>query len=114
MTDKDFAVATIAGIPQVGGVNRKPTYLVLLEDTSGKKNSYQKFIALDKPDSQNGFIMTKGFFCDLSEDEIFKTFADILTRTPKEAILDVWFPWHRVCSVRSLVFNANKLQTLVK
>lgn len=111
MTDKDYTVVAIAGLPTVAAVNKKPIYLIYL---STNKTTFQKFIAIDKPDSQNGFISTKGFFTELPEDEIIKTFNDLLTQTPKELILDMWFPWHRVHSVRSLVFNANKLQTLVK
>ena len=108
MSDKDFAVGAIAGVPAFGALNKKPPYLVTLEDASGKKNSFQKFITLDKPDTQNGFLMTKGFFTESSEDEIIKNFNDLLTATSKDLIIDVWFPWHRVVSVRSLVFNANK------
>jgi hypothetical protein len=114
MSDKDFSVGAIVGVPTVGALNKKPIYLLTLEDASGKKNSFQRFIALDKPDSQNGFLMTKGIFSELSEEEITKNFSEILTATPKELILDVWFPWHRIISVRSLVFNANKVATLNK
>ncbi len=110
MSDKDFSVGAIASIPTFGALNKKPIYLISLEDTSSKKgaSNCQRFISLDKPDSQNGFILAKGIFSDCSEEEISKTFSDILTSAPKEAILDMWFPWHRVLSIRSLVFNANK------
>lgn len=115
MSDKDFTVGTVSNFPTVASASKKPIYLVILEDTtSSKKTSFQKFIAIDKPDSQNGFIMTKGIFSDLPEEEIIKTFSDILTSSPKDLILDMWFPWHRIISIRSLVFNANKLSTLVK
>lgn len=115
MSEKDFTVSTVSGFPAVASVNKKPIYLVTLDDpSSSKKASFQKFISIDKPDSQNGFIMAKGLFCDLPDEEIIKTFSDILTSSPKELILDMWFPWHRIISVRSLVFNANKLATLIK
>lgn len=110
MTDRDYAVGAVGMIPTAGAINKKPIYLIHLSH----KTTFQKFIAIDKPDSQNGFISTKGFFTDLPEEEVIKTFSELLTQTPKELILDMWFPWHRVHSVRSLVFNANKLQTLVK
>lgn len=112
MSDKDFAIGAIAGIPTVGALNKKPPYLVVLEDPSGKKNSCQKFLTLDKPDSQNGFLMVKGFFTECAEEEIIKNFSDILTATPKDTIIEVWLPWHRVVSVRSLVFSANKVTSL--
>ena len=114
MTEKDFAISTVSSIPIMGTLSRKPIYLVTLENLIQKKGSFQLFIAVDKPESQNGFILAKGFFSDLPEEEIIKTFSDILTKTSKDLMLDMWFPWHRICSVRSLVFNANKLQTLVK
>ena len=113
MTDKDFAVSTVVGIPSIGAISKKPVYLISLEDSNHKK-PHQKFIAIDKPDSQNGFIMVKGFFSNLTDEEIIKTFTDILTRTPKEDILDMWFPWERIISVRSLVFNANKVANLAR
>ena len=114
MSDKDFTVRAIVSVPTIGALNKKPIYLITLEDSSGKKNSFQRFIALDKPDSQTGFLMVKGIFSELAEEEITKNFSDILTAAPKELILDVWFPWHRVVSVRSLVFNANKPATINK
>lgn len=105
-SDKDYVVSSV-GVPMViGAINKKPLYLVTL--TSEAKKPQEKFISIDRPDSQNGFIFAKGFFSDLDSEEIIKTFSDLLTKTPKELILDMWFPWHRVCSVRSLVFNANK------
>lgn len=111
MTDRDYAVSAVGMIPTAGAINKKPMYLIHLSTT---KSGFQKFVAIDKPDSQNGFILVKGFFSEATEEDIIKTFNDLLTQTPKELILDMWFPWHRVHSVRSLVFNANKLQTLVK
>jgi hypothetical protein len=114
MSDKDFNVSAISSFPAVATVSKKPLYLVTLEPSGKKGGSYQKFIAIDKPDSQNGFITAKGFFTESPEDEVIKTFSELLTSTPKELILDMWFPWHRVVSVRSLVFNANKATTLIK
>jgi hypothetical protein len=113
MSEKDFGVS-VTGIPQVGQVSKKPRYLVLLEDNSGKTKSLKSFISVDKPDLLDGFIAVKGFFSDLSEDVISKTFVDIVESTPKESILDMMFPWHKIHSIRSLVFNANKPSTLVK
>lgn len=113
MPEKDFAVGSV-GIPSVGHISKKPSYLVLLEETVGKTKGLKHFIAIDRPDPVNGFISVKGIYSDLSEDEISKSFAEILASTPKEQILDMMFPWHRVYSIRSLVFNANKPSTLVK
>lgn len=92
--------------------SKKPSYLITLEDTSSKKaDRFQRFISLDKPELLNGFIQVKGIFSDKSEDEIIKTFVDILTNSSKELILEMMFPMHRICSIRNLVFNAVKTVT---
>jgi hypothetical protein len=91
---------------------KKPPFLITLDDgATGKTRNFQRFISLDKPLSENGFIQVKGIFCDKDEDEIIKGFADILTNTSKEFILEMMFPLHRVYSIRSLVFNAVKSVT---
>ena len=105
MPEKDFAVGSV-GIPTVGKVSSKPHYLVTLTNPAGKKPVH--FIALDKPDLLNGFIQVKGIFSDLSEEELVKSFSEVVASTPLESRLDMMFPWHRVLSVRSLVFNAHK------
>jgi hypothetical protein len=88
---------------------KKPPFLVTLDDgVTGKTRNFQRFISLDKPLSENGFIQVKGIFCDKDDDEIIKGFSDILTSTSKELILEMLFPLHRVYSIRSLVFNAVK------
>lgn len=114
MSDKDFTIGAVMSVPTISAVNKKPIYLITLEDSSGKKNSFQKFISLDKPDSQNGFLLVKGIYSELSEEEIIKNFSDVLTAAPKELIIDIWLPWHRILSVRSLIFNANKHSTISK
>ncbi len=115
MSDKDFAIS-VTGAPAVGTISRKPSYLVTLEDPSGKGKTkgVSRFITLDKPDMQNGFIQVKGIYSDLPEEEIVATFLEILSGTPKEALLDMMFPVQKICSIRSLVFNANKPSSLVK
>lgn len=93
---------------------KKPPFLITLDDgVTGKTRNFQRFISLDKPESINGFIQVKGIFCDKDEDEIIKTFADILTSTPKELTLEMMFPLHRIYNIRSLVFNAVKSVTTV-
>ena len=91
---------------------KKPPYLITLDDgVTGKVRNFQRFISLDKPQSENGFVQVKGIFCDKSEEEIIKTFNDILTTSSKELTLEMMFPLHRIYSIRSLVFNAVKLHT---
>lgn len=124
MGDKDFQInavgQTISGAIQAGNlggspISKKPSYLVTIEDTtSAGKKSMKRFITTDKPDLLQGFIQVKGFFSDEGEDEIINNLSDILTSTKKELICEMMFPWHKICSIRSLVFNAIKSQTLVK
>jgi len=93
---------------------KKPPFLITLDDgVTGKTRNFQRFISLDKPESVNGFVQVKGIFSDKDEDEIIKSFSDILTGTPKEFILEMMFPLHRIYSIRSLVFNAVKSVTTV-
>jgi hypothetical protein len=113
MTNKDFAVG-VTGIPSVGHISKKPCYLIVLEDNKGKLKTNRYFITIDKPDLQINFVQAKGIYCDLEEDEIIKRFSDVLTGASKESIIDVMFPSHRIYSIRSLVFNANKPSSLLK
>lgn len=105
MSEKDFMVGAV-GMPVMGQVSKKPCYLIALEDTNGKTKSTKYFIALDKPDLLNGFVQAKGVYTDASEDLINKNFSDIVNNTSKESIFDIMFPWHRVSSIRNLIFKA--------
>jgi len=98
----------VAILPTGAPIKRNPIYLITLEKQSGKTQVIEKFISLDKPQSENGFIQVKGIFCEKSEEEIIKSFNEILTSSPKELILEMMFPHHRILSIRSLVFNAVK------
>jgi hypothetical protein len=124
MADKDFAVNAVGmvvqhGVIAAGGqpgsqIMKKPTYLVLLEDLTGKTKVTKKFIALAKPDLLNGFIEMKGFFSDLDESKILENPAEVILNSPKENHCEMMFPWHRVLSIRNLIFNAIKHNTLTK
>lgn len=113
--DKDFAVNAVGSLSNTVQVSKKPSYLITLDPNNGnkiKKHTY--FISIDRPDFLNGFIQVKGFFSDDVEDEIINNISSILTSLKKELICEMMFPWHRICSVRSLVFNAVKTQTFLK
>jgi hypothetical protein len=113
MSDKDFAVSTVGLLPQVGKISNKPHYLITLTNKS-KTKPLINFIATDKPDIQMGYISVKGIYCDQSDEEITSKYSEILSNTPKETILDIMFPNHRVHCIRSLMFNAHKPATLNK
>ena len=103
----DIAVGPYSGpVPGGSSVARKPAYLLTLEDRSGKTVVTQRFISTEKPDLLQGFVQVKGVFTDIPEDEITSKFHDILTNSSKELFVEVMFPWHRVCSIRNLVFRA--------
>lgn len=102
----DIAVGVAAGLPVQGTLAKKPSYLITLEDNVGKSKTVKRFISLDKPEILNGFVQVKGIYSDLDEEEISKTFTTLLTDAPRDSILEIMFPWHKICSIRSLVFKA--------
>lgn len=107
--DKDINVAAGNLVPTGAPSLKKPPYLIIMERTDKKVQIIERFISLDKPSSQmNGFIEVKGVFCDKEEDDIIKNFNEILATTPKEIILEMIFPIHRIISIRSLIFSAVK------
>lgn len=110
MSEKDFAVGQ-AGLPQVGGQTRKPCYLIMLDVGTAKKKSGRFFVSIDKPVFEMSFISVKGVFSDLEEEEINKSYYDLISI--KSDIVDMMFPNHRIVSIKNLVFNANKTSTLM-
>jgi len=102
--NRDFTVQNVASIPNTMNVKRKPTYLLKLENTY----EITKFVCMDVPDTNVNFIIVRGFFSELPEDEIIKTFPDMLTNVAKDLIVEMWFPTHKVVSIKSLTFSAKK------
>jgi hypothetical protein len=108
-SDKDINIFAGNLIPSGAPTLKKPPYLIVMERTEKKTQVIERFISLDKPSSQlNGFIEVKGIYTDKTEEEVIKSFNEILANTPKEAILEMMFPIHRIISIRSLIFNAVK------
>lgn len=101
----DIAIVP-AGLPVGAASIKKPAHLIVLESSHGKTRNQEKFIAIDKPELLNGFVLAKGFFCTESDDDITKNLTDLLTTTKKELYFEMHFPWHRVLSIKSLVFRA--------
>jgi hypothetical protein len=108
MSEKDFAIGTVAAPMMGSAISKKPCYLITLEDSTGKTKVVVRFIAVEQPIHNLGFIQVKGIFTDSSEEEVISGFGVILTSTPRERQVEIMFPWHRVSSIRSLVFNAVK------
>ena len=105
---QDLVIGVTTKVPTGGQLSTKPSYLIYIDDPdgTGKNRKIKRFITLDRPELLNGFIQVKGFFSELSDDEIINSYQQVLTTTRKELILEVMFPWHKVHSIRSLVFKA--------
>jgi hypothetical protein len=86
----------------------KPVYLITLADGTGKTAAITYFIATDKPELTMGFVSVRGIFTEEEEDAIIRSFSEIVGKTPKETVVEMMFPVHRIRSIRSLVFNAVK------
>ena len=104
MSSNDIAVQ-VTGLPGAVAISKKPPYLVIMEESSGKNKIIKKFITLDKPELLQGFISAKGIFSDLPEDEIIKNYYEVLTTANKELFLEVLIPWHKISYIRSLIFK---------
>lgn len=128
-SDKDLAIGAIGGgqgvpagaiyaggLPQASTISRKPCYLITLDGlTKTGKPSVRRFVAIEKPGLEAAsVIQVKGFYAEETEDEIVSNFLDIIKAVPKDAIMEIIFPTHKVHSIRSLVFNANKLASVIK
>lgn len=88
----------------------KPSYLLSMEDTSGKTKKVTRFICMDKPEFLNGFVHTKGFYTDVEEEAIVTGYVTIISGVDKEKIVEVFLPSHRIINIRSLVYRAVKPQ----
>jgi hypothetical protein len=82
-------------------IRRQPTYLVSFTDST-KKNSY--FVATKYEEGTSCAKLT-GFSIDLDETKIVAGYDDIIKGTDKENFVEMFVPWHRIKSVRSLVFR---------
>lgn len=100
MSDKDFVVG-VTTTPAVGNLRQKPSYLITLDS-----KPVRRFITMDKPEIQNGVVQIKGIYSEENENDIVQKYADLLTNAPKELILEMMFPLHKITSIRSLVFKA--------
>jgi hypothetical protein len=101
----DYAIEANMGLPTGAPKLQKPPYLVILALGKG----FEYFIADNRPETINSFVQVKGIFVNgKSETDIVASYADIIYKAPKEEILEMMFPIHRVHSIRSLTYNAVK------
>jgi hypothetical protein len=100
----DLGVGITTNVPNGSRIIPKPSYLLTLKDLNKAKT--KNFITIDKPEILQGFVLVKGFFTDLSDDDISNKITEVLTNIKKELIIEVMFASHIVLSMRSLVFKA--------
>lgn len=100
----DYLIEANMGLPTGAPKLQKPSYLIILALGKG----FEYFIADNRPETMNSFVQVKGFFTTQLEKTIVANYADIIDKTPKEEILEMMFPIHRVHSIRSLTYNAVK------
>jgi len=118
MADKDIAVGAIGafkeevgsslgipGLPTGPGVKMVPSYLVKLLPDLGSKKSYRFFVAIEQPVFLTDHIHTKGFFSEAREADIITGYKEMVAAATQSQVLEMWFPWHTIHSVRSLVFK---------
>ena len=101
----DISVNPVALINKPTQSN-KPCYLLTYEDGAVAKNKVKRIITIDKPETNASYIHLKGVMTDLPEEEVISSYQEVLTSAPRELIIEVMVPWHRVFSLRSLVFKA--------
>jgi hypothetical protein len=95
----------IPGLPTGPGVKMIPSYLVTLEPDLTSKKSYRFFVAIEQPVFLPDHIHAKGFFSDSSEDDIVTGYKEMVAAATQAQVLEMWFPWHTIHNVRSLVFK---------
>lgn len=102
----DVGVGITINVPNGSKISPKPNYLIRVQDTIGKAKVVRNFVTLDKPELLVGFVSVKGFFTELSEEEISRKITEVLTTVKKELLIEVMFASHAILSMRSLVFKA--------
>ena len=91
------------GLPNVGGLARKPPHL--LELVEGKTKSY--FLSFDKPEFTPNFVQVKGVLLEsLKEMVDAKDLVDYINSIPKDTIVEYYLPIHRILSIKNVTFKA--------
>ena len=106
MSEKDLVIQSTTAVPFGSMISQKPSYLVKFLP-EGKKAA-KLFFTIEQPKFEISFIQVKGFFFEGDEDTIYKTYNEIVASSDKSTYVEMWFPWHILHSVRSLVFKGDK------
>ena len=102
----DVGVGITTNVPNGSRISPKPNYLIKFQDTVGKSKVIRNFVTLDKPELLAGFVSVRGFFSELSEEELSGKITEVLTNIKKELLIEVMFAAHAIISMRSLVYKA--------
>jgi len=109
MSDKDYAIAATARVVSGSPILAKPAHLITFVQPATGKSKQKFFITIEKPEFEDQFVHVKGMFSEASEEEINNTFSEVLTEATKDStIVEMYFPIHRISSVKNLVFRSNK------
>lgn len=98
---KDLVIASTLNVPTGAAQQIKPCYLVKV--LNGKKT--QLFIAIGEPKFEPAFVQGKGFFTEEAEEEVIANYQKLVGGVEKSSMVEMWFPWHVVSFVRSLVYK---------
>jgi len=106
----DFAVSNVPYKPPAPATYKNPPHVIFLSQVEGSTKSSAskntKFICTGKIEFINGFVQCKGFYVDQAEDKIISDFDDLISTVDKEKIVEIYFPNHRIISIRSLIYKA--------
>ena len=98
----DIAIGPV-GLPNVGGLIKKPPHLVELTEGKTKIN----FLSLDRPDLLSDYIQVRGCMVDSKDLEaLSKDLVNFVSSIPKDSIVECLYPSHRVLSIKNLYFKA--------
>jgi len=103
MSDKDVVITAQTRAPDGTSISARPCYLLTV--TEMKKTNH--FVALDLPDmSRAACVQVKGFYSDQPEEIIVANYKGLSSEMDKSSIIEMYFPWHSINKIRSLVFKA--------
>ena len=81
-------------------IKLSPAYLATINGTKTPKY----FIAVKYEDTLNCAKLT-GFITEHTLENIITNYPQLIAEQPKENYMEISYPWHKVDSIRSLVFK---------
>lgn len=70
------------------------------------------FLCIEKPSTQNSHVEAKGIHLDKTEFANLKTnkdlYKELLSKTNKDSIVEIIFPWTNIVSIQNLLYKAYK------